>query len=318
MSVSEEKVENSTDNIEVAPNEENKVVRKEDEVCVCRVPKSLISGHPEAFTPHFVGLGPYHHTRFELTMNDELKLAAAKRILNHGFEIRVSDVEPFYHQETLKSYAHEQDKLLQDITVDGLFLLALLNRSLDAQPHHHTYFLTGKHGMPLVNAFGVELTIDAVIRDVFMLENQIPTHVLHQINEASSHHGIQSQDLDAKMLSFCQNYCPLVNFEKPSENEEHVHLLDLMYHLVAPKPDPNSAPKPKPKPKVHPDPEPDTATTETPPESVVVTVEKPPEPVVATVVEPTESPDEAAESTDTSGGKEETKGCCSIFGSVGY
>ncbi|KAK7356827.1 hypothetical protein VNO80_16106 [Phaseolus coccineus] len=333
MSVSG-KVENNTDNMAMATNMENKVARKEDdfEVCVCRVPKSLRSGHPEAFTPHFVGLGPYHHTRFELTMTDELKLAAARRILNHAFEIHVSDVRPFYHQEAFTSYGYKDDEILRDITIAGLFLLALLYRSLDAQPHQHTYFLTGKHGMPLVNTFGVELTIHAIIRDVFMVENQIPTHLLHQINQARTHLEIQSHDLGAKMQSFCQNYCPLVNFEKPSKNtEEHAHLLDLMYHMVAPKPDPNSAPKPKPKPKAEPDPKPDTVTNENP-ESSAVTTEKPkstavttekPESVLVTIEMP-ESPDKPAgytengENPEKSGSKTKPSRCFSIVSSISF
>ncbi|XP_047151945.1 putative UPF0481 protein At3g02645 [Vigna umbellata] len=299
-----EKAENTTDNVEVVIN-----VEKEDEVCVCRVPKSLISGHPEAFSPHFVGLGPYHRTRFELTMTDELKLAAARRIMNHAFEIHLSDVEPFYHQDTLKSYAHEKDMLLKGITIDGLFLLALLNRSLDAQPQQHTYFLTGKRGMPLVNAFGVELTIDAVSRDVFMLENQIPTRVLHQIDQVTTPHGIQSHDLGAKMLRFCKKYCPLAKPESLSKNaEEHSHLLDLMYHLVAPMAPQTAIPNPEVDnevdPEVGPHPKPDTATTEKP-EPVAVMTDKPPESVVV-----------KAEKPDMRSSKTERKGCCFMFRSI--
>ncbi|KAG2402133.1 putative UPF0481 protein [Vigna angularis] len=258
-------------------------------------------------------------------MTDELKLAAARRIMNHAFEIHLSDVEPFYHQDTLKSYAHEKDMLLKGITIDGLFLLALLNRSLDAQPQQHTYFLTGKHGMPLVNAFGVELTIDAVSRDVFMLENQIPTRVLHQINLANTQHGIQSHDFGAKMLAFCEHHCPLVHVEKLSKNpEDHAHLLDLMYHLVAPMPDPQSTNKrkTKQKTKVDPDPKTDAETTDKPPETLEVKIDEPPESGVLTTDKRAESSDKPtgitdnAESPDKSGSKTEAKGCCSILGSI--
>jgi len=282
-----EKAENTTYSIEVVIHEEEKrVVGKEDKkVCVCRVPKSLIGGHPEAFSPQFVGLGPYHHPRLDLTMTDELKKAAATRIMNHGFKIWVSDLQPFYHKDTLNSYAHDKEKLLNDITIDSFFLLALLNRSPDAQPHHHTYFLTGKHGMPLVNALGVELTIGAVIRDVFMLENQIPTHLLYQINQATTLHGIQSHNLGAKMLRFCKNYCPLAKPQRLPENTKVTHLLDLMYHLVAPMPPETANTPPSPQvdpddvesevePEVYHDP-PDTATTDEAAESVEVKVDMP-------------------------------------------
>ncbi|CAJ1976367.1 unnamed protein product [Sphenostylis stenocarpa] len=227
-----EVVEHSTDNMSVVINIDDKVQR----VCVSPVPKSLSLGKPEAFTPHFLGLGPYHHNRSNLTMTDELKLAAAKRMGKDNCEIRISDVQPFYHQDAFNSSHYEEDKLLRDITTDGLFLLALLDWSLGAQPQQDTYFLTGKYGMPLVNSSSVELTMDAVVRDVFMLENQIPTDILEQINKVICHSDVRSQNLGAKMLSFCENHCPLVYSEELSENEEHDHLLDLMYHLVAPKP----------------------------------------------------------------------------------
>jgi len=312
-----EKAENTTDSVEVVINVENKVEgNKKEEVCVCRVPKSLISDHPEAFSPQFVGLGPYHHPRLELTITDELKLAAARRIMNQGFKIRVSNVEPFYHRDTLKSYAHKKDKLLEDIIIDGLFLLALLNWSL-AEHLHYTYFLTGKHSMPLVNDFGVELTIGAVIRDVFMLENQIPTHLLHQINQATTLHGIQSH-LGPKMLRFCKKYCPFAKSQILSKKpEKHTHLLDLMYHLVvvpmsfqtaytppSPEVDPEVDLEVDPEVEVDleadPDPKPDTATAEKP-EPVEVTTHKSPESVALIVEQP-----------DMRSSETERKGCSSI------
>jgi len=269
-------------------------VGKEDkDVCVCRVPKSLIGGHPEAFSPQFVGLGPYHHPRLDLTMTDVLKKAAAMRIMNDDFKIQVSDVQPFYHKDTLNSYAHDdKHQLLEDITMDGFFLLALINWSLDAQPPNHTYFLTGKHGMPLVNALGVELTIGAVIRDVFMLENQIPTRLLHQINQATPQHGIQSH-LGAKMLHFCKMYCPLATPQSLPQHTKVTHLLDLMYHLVAPMPleSENTPPSPQVHPEVHPEVEPEVyPEVESEVESEVA-----PEvaPEVALVVHPGNEPDTA-------------------------
>ncbi|QCE06085.1 hypothetical protein DEO72_LG9g1096 [Vigna unguiculata] len=281
-----EKAENTTYRMEVVIHkEEEKVVGKEDkDVCVCRVPKSLIGGHPEAFSPQFVGLGPYHHPRLDLTMTDVLKKAAAMRIMNDDFKIQVSDVQPFYHKDTLNSYAHDKHKLLEDITMDGFFLLALINWSLDAQPPNHTYFLTGKHGMPLVNALGVELTIGAVIRDVFMLENQIPTRLLHQINQATPQHGIQSH-LGAKMLHFCKMYCPLAKPQILPENTKVTHLLDLMYHLVAPMP--SKTANTPPSPQVHPEVEPEVYP------EVESEVESEAAPEVALEVQPDNEPDTA-------------------------
>ncbi|XP_040862151.1 putative UPF0481 protein At3g02645 [Glycine max] len=205
--------------------------------CVCRVPKSLCSAKPEAFTPQFVGLGPYHSFDDKLTMTLELKLAAAKRVFKHAFEIPISKsiYEHLYHAD-----AFQKPESSYALAQDGLFLLALLHWSADAEPQQHYSFLTGRQGLPLVNSFGLELTIDAVISDVYMLENQIPTPVLHQVNQASFCKGksesdeIQPQeDLGAKMQSLCEKHCPLVHLQQLSKKpQEYDHLLDLMYHFI--------------------------------------------------------------------------------------
>ncbi|KAL2325234.1 hypothetical protein Fmac_024292 [Flemingia macrophylla] len=216
-------------------------------VCVSRVPRSLRCGNPQAFSPQFVGLGPYHgFSDDNFTVTNKLKLEAAQRALHPRF---VGDyffwkqlkncVSDFYHADINSQYGC--DMLREGLTVDGLFLMGLLHSDASAHPQDRTFFLTGKPGMPLVNEAGVELTMDAVIRDVFMLENQIPTHVLLQINHLitnSNSHEIHSQDLGAKMLTFCQNHSPLVNFQElpAGKPEDRDHLLNLMYHLSAPKP----------------------------------------------------------------------------------
>ncbi|KAG4983626.1 hypothetical protein JHK87_028375 [Glycine soja] len=201
--------------------------------CGCRVPKSLCSAKPEAFTPQFVGLGPYHSFDDKLTMTLELKLAAAKRVFKHAFEIPISKsiYEHLYHAD-----AFQKPESSYALAQDGLFLLALLHWSADAEPQQHYSFLTGRQGLPLVNSFGLELTIDAVISDVYMLENQIPTPVLHQVNQASFCKGksesdeIQPQeDLGAKMQSLCEKHCPLVHLQQLSKKpQEYDHLLDLI------------------------------------------------------------------------------------------
>ncbi|KAG4997691.1 hypothetical protein JHK82_028464 [Glycine max] len=84
--------------------------------------------------------------------------------------------------------------------------------------------------MLLFNAAGVELTKKVLIREVFMLENQIPFHVLEQI---SGEKIIQSE---SKVL--------------PNHT---VHWLDLMYHLIVPRSQPQPQPQPEPEPQA-PDP----------------------------------------------------------------
>jgi len=48
-------------------------------VSVFNVPKQLRVHKPEAYTPQFIALGPYHHWRPELYEMERYKLAAARR-----------------------------------------------------------------------------------------------------------------------------------------------------------------------------------------------------------------------------------------------
>ena len=164
-------------------------------VCICVVPESLRCSKREAFIPQFVGLGPYHNLSPDLILTKERKLAAAKRVLKdllpsdmNQFQLQISnlgsEVTTFYHPDVKSTYNDHTLSFL--LTVDGLFLLAFITSSghPDAE---FSNFLTGNLMMLLFNAAGVELTKTVLIREVFMLENQIPFHVLEQISGKKNH-----------------------------------------------------------------------------------------------------------------------------------
>jgi len=242
-------------------------------VSVSQVPKSLRSSSPEAFIPQFVGLGPYHHYKSDLIMDDDLKLESSKRALKHFFHLDAnilqqrlksilshSYIQDFYHIDVCKKYTYQT--LIYILNVDCLFLLGLLYRASTTKPQQeHTCFLTGKRGIAMVNSAGVEMTMDSIVRDIFMLENQIPTYFLKQVKQAviittsnkKNNNEIESsqeeeeayQDLGLTMKFFCERLCPFVYEYKLSKVPEgHAHLLDLMYHLIVDDlPKPNSGPE---------------------------------------------------------------------------
>jgi len=220
-------------------------------VCICEVPESLTSTMREAFIPRFVGLGPYHHFREGLIFTDQQKLAAARRVLKHFlpknsidlFQHRISNfdshIQTFFHPDVASTY--NLHTLSYVLTVDGLFVLAFI--TLYNSAHHDSgfsYFLTGKLGMPLFNAAGLELTLNALIREVFKLETQIPFYVFKQIsgvNNNEIHSEAMTLALASNLKKFCKQHCPFLNLQELPDLvalEEYNHLLDLMYHLVVP------------------------------------------------------------------------------------
>ncbi|OIW07223.1 hypothetical protein TanjilG_02543 [Lupinus angustifolius] len=234
--------------------------------CVYRVPKSLSCTKPEAFTPQFVGLGPYHHCIPQICF-DYLKISALTSVLNHTNvltkvvqQLSNSNLASLIHDCYDTSIVFKDYTLLYLMTVDALFLYDLLSNSVIVTEDEESVetvtkvdlkssIFAAKHRMPLVNYGGVELTKDAIIRDIFMLENQIPIHIVEEImkvvvvNMETEKPHPQYEDMGSKMLHFCKALCPFVysDQELSDESEEpmkNVHLLDLMYHLMLRDPNP--------------------------------------------------------------------------------
>ncbi|KAJ7947383.1 UPF0481 protein [Quillaja saponaria] len=119
------------------------------------------------------------------------------------------------------------------MAIDSLFFFDLLRG----------YAKIKKNGEPmghLVHAScGVKLTKDAILRDVFMLENQIPLFVLRKIFSiiCSKTELVDEVVNSMLIMSFCHDLTPLPVLDQNCSSQvvlKHAHLLDLMYHLILP------------------------------------------------------------------------------------
>ncbi|KAK7317748.1 hypothetical protein RJT34_02223 [Clitoria ternatea] len=161
--------------------------------CICHVLNTLCLAKPEDFVPHFVGLGPYHHSD-ELIVSDKIKLGTGKRvlkilfpknnghILNHLLQnVELYTLIPYFYKLDTTSIVDDYPIFLYQLIIDAILLLALLHQSNNhsIQEWDDYYILTGANrNMPLLDTAGEELSMDGFIRDIFMLENQIPVDVL--------------------------------------------------------------------------------------------------------------------------------------------
>ncbi|KAJ7970106.1 Plant protein of unknown function (DUF247) [Quillaja saponaria] len=87
----------------------------------------------------------------------------------------------------------------------------------------------------LVHTSGVKLTKDAILRDVLMLENQIPLVVLRKIfTIICSKPESVDEAVNSIFMSFCHALTPLPLDQNCSSQVvlNHAHLLDLMYQLI--------------------------------------------------------------------------------------
>ncbi|KAF8019926.1 hypothetical protein BT93_G0574 [Corymbia citriodora subsp. variegata] len=219
-------------------------------VSVHRVPESISSAKPEAYVPHHVALGPYHHFRPQLYQTENPKLAAARQARAElklpEFDL-MADLLQAEEDKIRASYQMHlevgTDTLKWIMTIDSLFLLDLLYcyRYLDKSAN------IGSKEDPIGDDDQggiVPMTRHSIIKDVMMVENQIPTFVLrkimlqtknsmNEVGEDEEDKAIDSE-LGVTLMRFCKAISPL-GLERCSPSEavhRHKHLLDLLYNLI--------------------------------------------------------------------------------------
>ncbi|KAH7543955.1 hypothetical protein ACOSP7_031129 [Xanthoceras sorbifolium] len=220
-------------------------------VSVFNVPKSLMSTDPDSYTPQEVAIGPYHYLRPELYEMERYKLAAAKRTQrqlndcgNIKFEYVVDQlimlvlkIRASYH----KFLNFSNETLAWMMAIDAFFLLEFLqicaikeskvcgsSRSSSSSISH------------LVDYAGTKSAHNAILRDMVMLENQIPLFVLRKMLQVQySSLEIADDLLQAMLMGFCEELSPfklMKDSAKVVEVSDAAHLLDFLYRTIVPKP----------------------------------------------------------------------------------
>ncbi|XP_068503025.1 putative UPF0481 protein At3g02645 isoform X2 [Phaseolus vulgaris] len=221
-------------------SETNVSLLKKIPVCIYQVPKSSSSAKPEAFAPQLIAIGPYNHFCPKLYPMERFKVLSAKAVLDHFQKHDLKQiVEEFRNTATfIRASYHKyldlkDETLLYTVAIDALFLLNFFHNYLNEK--FSGSFMAGLEDR--VRLRGVKLTKDAIIRDILMVENQIPTYSLLKIlvlQSSEPPHLVQDY-LGSMLLSFCHQHSPLRLTHGTSCSEavsKHYHVLDLMYRLV--------------------------------------------------------------------------------------
>ncbi|GLU01132.1 hypothetical protein SLE2022_184570 [Rubroshorea leprosula] len=210
-------------------------------VCIFRVPKSLRDHKPEAYTPQLIALGPYYHLNSELYEMQRYKIVLAKMFSNQYQLVEIQQlvdqlltIVPKIRHSYRGRLNLENQTLAMIFTVDGLFLLQLLDNYVKQKEIPRTSSLSSS--LLVHSSSGKKLPGDAILRDVLMLENQIPRFVLLEILAKMSCLGSTSPDkfLSTLFLDFCKVISPIKVERCNPESEvlEHEHLLDLLYQYI--------------------------------------------------------------------------------------
>ncbi|ERN14279.1 putative UPF0481 protein At3g02645 [Amborella trichopoda] len=220
-------------------------------VSIFTVPKPLSTIKPEAFTPQLVAIGPYHHWRPELYEMQRYKLSAACRAQrqwqkSQGIKLQsvVDQISKF--ENRIRACYHRYldfscETLSWMTAVDACFLVEFLK--VYGPPIH------GEEGKSLVRVSSrmqhlVDFTRrksahNAIVRDLMMMENQIPLFLLRKLLELENNCvSNQAEEAFAAMVSgFCAEISPLkIMAFSAKEFAESGHLLEVLYRMMVPRP----------------------------------------------------------------------------------
>ncbi|RVX13911.1 putative UPF0481 protein [Vitis vinifera] len=212
-------------------------------VCIFNVPKTLMATKPDCYVPQEVALGPYHRWRPELYEMERYKLAAAKRIQKHLQSLKFHSLvdqltknEPRIRACYHKFLEFNGETLAWMMAIDASFLLEFLQ--VYAMKEGRMLTRVSSRMSHLVDYAGTKSAHNAILRDMVMLENQIPLLVLRQVLEFQFSSLDQADDMLCSMLTgFGEDLCPFGMMENlpKIQVEEYAHLLDFLYHLIVPR-----------------------------------------------------------------------------------
>ncbi|XP_044487196.1 putative UPF0481 protein At3g02645 [Mangifera indica] len=244
--------------------------KSNSKVSIFVVPKTLMYMAPNCYTPQHVALGPNHYWRPELHDMEGYKIAAAKSVQQQlryqSLEFKdlvqkfkgefVPDLQAYYQR-----FIRLGDEILAWVmAVDTAFLLEFLQVTFYAVEENK------KSKIPLVTSVGGEIlsaeddvvhkkayalslmsqmrdyagslaSRNAILRDVIMLENQIPLFLLREMLtvQFSTTEESANNILFPMLKAFCKEVCPfkfMVDSSTKIEVSKSAHLLHYMYQMV--------------------------------------------------------------------------------------
>lgn len=212
-------------------------------VCIFNVPKALMVSDPESYTPQQVALGPYHYWRPELYEMQRYKLAAAKRsqkqlqcLYFQNLVDQLIEFEPRIRACYHKYLDFNGETLAWMMGIDASFMLEFLQ--IYAIQEGKVITRVSSRMSHLVDHAGRKSAHNTILRDMVMLENQIPLFVLRKMLEFQFSSLEAADDMLVSMLvGLCKELSPFKLVEELPKIPvpDCAHLLDFLYHMIVPK-----------------------------------------------------------------------------------
>ncbi|KAL9237743.1 hypothetical protein vseg_012256 [Gypsophila vaccaria] len=213
-------------------------------VTIFSVPKPLRDINPNAYTPQLVSLGPYHYFRPELQQMEKYKISSARRIrtLNSHvkFDVIVDRFLKLEHK--IRACYHRYlnintETLAWMMAIDAAFMVEVID-TYGTKDGSNVMTQISSRMSHLVDYSGRKSAHNDILKDVIMLENQIPLFILRELLKFwSTSHDIADKILSDNLIGLCKDLSPF----KMEENWGRIqpfdcdHLLDYMYKVLVPK-----------------------------------------------------------------------------------
>ncbi|CAI9290679.1 unnamed protein product [Lactuca saligna] len=214
-------------------------------VCIFSVPKVLLATDPDSYIPQQVALGPFHHWREEVYDMQRYKLEAARRtqkFMNTSFEQMVEEMRK-QEEARIRACYHKfldmsGEVLVWILAVDMAFLLEFLRvYSVKEQGRSSVENCTSLVSH-LVDTSGSKMSQMVILRDLVMVENQIPLFLMKTMMEnqiRDDQNKSAAETLKSMLMGLYHELSPFKEKELPDiDIDDCDHLLDFLYHMTVP------------------------------------------------------------------------------------
>nr|XP_027096765.1 UPF0481 protein At3g47200-like [Coffea arabica] len=198
---------------------------------VYRLPASIIKLNRNAYTPQVVSFGPCYHGHANLKPMEEHKDRALLHFLRRSrkpimvyvqcLNIVVDDLRAAY-QSLDNHWREDTESFLQLMILDGCFMLEILRiftRSMEGYAESD----------PIFSNHGIVYVMPDIMRDMLMIENQLPMLVLHRLVAAEGASNTQAEDYVNKLLFRLYN---LGSYSRHKSIDKSLHVLDICHRVL--------------------------------------------------------------------------------------
>ncbi|XP_042507186.1 UPF0481 protein At3g47200-like [Macadamia integrifolia] len=203
--------------------------------CIYKVHQKIRKMKEDAYTPDMVSIGPYHHGKQNLQAMEDLKVQYLQAVLDrtrdeNNLEIYVKALKEL-EAEARGCYSEPIDlsnkEFIEMMLLDGFFIIELFRK--------YAHVVESEVRDPI---FYTSSMIGRVLRDLVLLENQIPISVLQTLFDLSKDPGSDRLSLIDLALLFFNGLIPdgickyLCNQENEDMTITHNHLLGLLSFTI--------------------------------------------------------------------------------------